>query len=222
MYGWSSFGRNHWKHEDRRWGLWRERWSNGQSMCCGVRSIGINFFGFYHAQSFCNAVILCIPIHIVVTATRERQHTAPLPSLTPLQWFAVVLWVVSFGLENVADFQLAAFKDRTRKESTPSVMDSGLWRFSRHPNYFFELMIWVSYSLFAVEFVSLSVSLSVWWQLLGVLGVPCVAYIFLVHFTGIWMAEQASQRHRGAAYRKYMQRTSPFWPRPPRHLPCTQ
>jgi len=136
----------------------------------------------------------------------------PTPKLYPIEIFSVLLWVVSFVLENVADMQLANFKGRQSKLwkegkiTNPGVCRDGLWKFSRHPNYFFEVLIWTSYALFSLPSVTEN------WQYLPILFQPFAAFYFLVHFTGAWMAEQSSLRKRGEDYKKYIESTNMIFP----------
>jgi len=86
------------------------------------------------------------------------------------------------------------------------VCDTGLWRWSRHPNYFFEWLHWFAYVL-------IGIGSPYWWvTVAGVL----VMYVFLTKVTGIPWTEQQSLRSRGDAYRRYQQSTSEFFPLPPR------
>jgi len=129
MIGW--FSRKYWKKEDGRWGLWRLNWSDGNSML-GIKNIPINFFAFYQAQAMGNVLFAVLPVHVIATS-----HDRYLP-LSYIQLFAIALWLFSFVMENVADFQLSNFIRKEVKDGrTKSVMQSGLWRYSRHPNYFF-------------------------------------------------------------------------------------
>jgi steroid 5-alpha reductase family enzyme len=131
-----------------------------------------------------------------------------------LRCVATALWLVAFVGENVADSQLTGWKvnnrrqaDKASSSSSPGVCNVGLWALSRHPNYFCEWLLWVSYVLYALP--SATSASDVLW--LGAL--PAVTYYFLVHFTGAWMAEQGSLAKRGDAYRKYCAQVPLFWPR---------
>jgi steroid 5-alpha reductase family enzyme len=85
-------------------------------------------------------------------------------------------------------------------------MDRGLWRYSRHPNYFFQTLTWVAYALIAVA------APYGWLAFLAPLAI-----LYLVLFvTGVPPAEESSLRTRGDAYRRYQERTSAFVPWPPR------
>ncbi|MEM8866953.1 MAG: DUF1295 domain-containing protein [Verrucomicrobiota bacterium] len=102
--------------------------------------------------------------------------------------------------ESIADRQLAAF--RAKPENKGAVCRQGLWRYSRHPNYFFEWLHWWAYVAFAWGAAN-------WW--LSLIG-PAAMYIFLRYLTGIPHAERSSLKNRGEAYRNYQQTTSAFFP----------
>jgi len=149
------------------------------------------FFGFFQMQAFSN-VFLCIPFFLICLNTT--------PQLSALEYAATGLWIVSLLGEAIADAQLKQFKKAP--SSKGKVCDKGLWNYSRHPNYFFEWMIWVSYFLFACA--------SPW----GGIAVICPAImLFLIlKVTGIPMTEEQSIRSRGDAYREYQRTTSAFVP----------
>jgi steroid 5-alpha reductase family enzyme len=132
--------------------------------------------------------------------------TNPAPGFHPLELAGAALWLVAVAGEALADHQLAAFKrDPARRGQ---VCATGLWRYSRHPNYFFEWLIWVSFALFALG------SPQGWLALTGPAG---ILYL-LLRVTGIPLTEEQSLRSRGDAYRRYQQTTSafvPWWPRRP-------
>lgn len=185
--------------EDRRWGFWRQKWQAGEGWL-GIKNIAINFLAFYQAQNLSNIFVLMVPLYLAAAN--------PAPTLHPLEIAGLALWLVSFTLENIADLQLFIFK---RKHPTnTAVLRIGLWRYSRHPNYFFELLIWVSYALFAWPSAH-----NIGQQSLLV-TVPVLAYWFLAHFTGVPMLEKASLEKRGELYRRYLEETNRFFPGPSR------
>ena len=119
---------------------------------------------------------------------------------------AVCVALVSLLGESLADRQLAAF--RAVPENRSAVCRAGLWRYTRHPNYFFEWLHWWAYVLFAWGHPQWAVSL---------IG-PVVMYLFLNYITGVPYAERSSIRSRGDAYRAYQQTTNTFFPWKPRPL----
>ncbi len=167
--GW-IFGRKHYKREDHRWELWRERWRNGEGFL-GIRNVALNFFFFYHAQSAFNALVLSLPMMLMCFNKSSG-----------LQWLEIAglaVWIISFLLENVADKQLTSFKLSKNKKA--GVMKEGLWRYSRHPNYFFEWMLYNAYLLMTIPSVTHS------WQYAILFFLPGTAYYFLIHFTGTYI-----------------------------------
>lgn len=121
-----------------------------------------------------------------------------------LDGIGVALWLVGLGGEAIADRQLAAFRADPRHRGR--VCQVGLWRYSRHPNYFFEWLHWWGY-------VALAVHSPLWWMPLA--GVAAMGYT-ITRVTGIPPTEAQAIRSRGAAYRAYQRTTSAFVPFPPR------
>ena len=201
MVGWTV--RNVRDGEDRRWEFWRQRWRRGEGWFA-IRSVAANLFAFYHAQTFTTLFLGIVPLMLACRNTS--------PQIDALEWIAVALWAVSFLLENVADAQL----DRFRRDSGTKggVCRTGLWKYSRHPNYFFEFVIWASYALFAVPSATNAI------DYLVLFLVPLMAYWFLVHFTGIPVTEQASLARRGNAYASYQAATNRFFPWFPKQTRC--
>lgn len=111
----------------------------------------------------------------------------------------IVAITALFG-EYLADHQLAKF--RADPANKGGVCRNGLWRYSRHPNYFFEWLHWFSYVAFAVGAAYGG------WAWVG----PVMMYVFLRYVTGIPFAERSSLRSRGDAYRDYQRTTSVFFP----------
>ncbi len=91
----------------------------------------------------------------------------------------------------------------------PGVMERGLWRYSRHPNYFFEWLHWFTYVLLAV-------GSPLWW--LAWSG-PLVMYLFLRYLSGVPFTEKQALRSRGEDYRDYQRSTPMFFPWFPRTSP---
>ena len=119
----------------------------------------------------------------------------------------VVVWFVAMQGETIADGQLARF--RPDPSNRGQVCQVGWWRYSRHPNYFFEWLHWWSYVFLAISHP---------WGWLSIAAPLAMLYLF-VFVTGIPPTEAQSIRSRGDAYRAYQATTSPFFPWPPRRLP---
>lgn len=121
---------------------------------------------------------------------------------------ALILFAGIAG-EALADAQLKAF--RTDPANKGKVCDIGLWRWSRHPNYFFEWFGWLAYPVIGIAFTDL---LSYPWGFATLLA-PIFMYWILVHVTGIPPLEAQMLQSRGDRYREYQARTSAFFPLPP-------
>ena len=197
MLGWII--RNYRDGEDRRCELWRDRWRNGRGLF-GIRSVTLNLFAFYHAQTLATLFVFLVPLFLACQNTDPQMHL--------LEWIGVATWGSSFLLESIADYQLNRF--RTSKSCSSGVCRSGLWRYSRHPNYFFEFLIWCSYAVFALP------SAVTGFDFLLLALVPVVGYWFLVYFTGVPMTELASLRRRGEPYARYQAETNRLFPWFPR------
>ncbi|MBA2309220.1 MAG: DUF1295 domain-containing protein [Pseudonocardiales bacterium] len=118
----------------------------------------------------------------------------------------VVVWLVGLAFEAVGDAQLAAYR-QLPKGSKPQVMETGLWRYTRHPNYFGDMCVWWG--------IWLAGALSLGW-LPGVLTLlaPAVMTYFLAFATGARLLERTMMQRPG--YREYADRTSMIVPLPPR------
>jgi steroid 5-alpha reductase family enzyme len=125
-------------------------------------------------------------------------------ALGPLDVAGVLLWAFGFYFEAVGDAQLARFKADPANRG--QVMDRGLWRYTRHPNYFGECCLWWGYYLIAA-------SAGGWWSL----PAPLLMSLLLLKVSGVTLLEQDIAERR-PGYREYVQRTSAFVPRPPRAL----
>jgi steroid 5-alpha reductase family enzyme len=128
------------------------------------------------------------------------------PGFSLWELLGVMLWAVAVTGEATADRQLAVF--RRRLWNRDRVCRTGLWRYSRHPNYFFEWLHWWSYVVMA-----LALPAGNWWATL--IG-PLVMGWALLKVTGIPLAEARALESRGDDYRIYQETTSAFIPWPPR------
>ena len=133
----------------------------------------------------------------------------PSDALRPQDFLGVLILLVGIGGEALADAQLKTFRENPANKGR--VCDVGLWRWSRHPNYFFEWFGWLAYPVIGLP---IDYPLAYPWGLATLLA-PIFMYWILVHVTGIPPLEQQMLRSRGERYRKYQLRTSRFFPLPP-------
>lgn len=130
-------------------------------------------------------------------------HSAP---WTPLDTLGAAIAVTGVLMEAVADAQLARFRRDPANQG--QVMDRGLWRYSRHPNYFGEACLWWGLALMALAGAGWA---QAWWCLVS----PLLMTVLLLRVSGVSLLEQDIGERR-PAYRDYIQRTSAFIPWPPR------
>lgn len=172
--------------EDGRYAELRQAWRRHFDWKMGA---------FFQAQAL-SVVVLGVAFFVT---TRDSM-----PCFRPAEIVGIAIWLTAMIGEALADAQLAAFK--RKPEHRGQVCAVGLWRYSRHPNYFFEWLIWVGYFVFA---------LSAPWGSGAIIGPASILWL-LLRVTGIPMTEEQSLRSRGEAYRRYQQTTSAFVPWFPR------
>jgi steroid 5-alpha reductase family enzyme len=132
----------------------------------------------------------------------------PLPALRMQDILAVLVLIIAIFGEGIADAELRQF--RADPANRNRICDHGLWRWSRHPNYFFEWVGWLAYPLFAIDLGGLYPQ--GWIALIG----PVCMYWLLVHVSGIPPLEEHMLERRPDAFRAYQARTNAFFPAPPR------
>jgi steroid 5-alpha reductase family enzyme len=126
-------------------------------------------------------------------------------------YLGVLILLAGIAGEGLADAQLKRFRHDPANKGR--VCDAGLWRWSRHPNYFFEWFGWLAYPVIAI---SVDAPLFYPWGIVTLLA-PIFMYWILVHVTGIPPLEEQMLRSRGDRYRDYQSRTSRFFPLPPQN-----
>jgi steroid 5-alpha reductase family enzyme len=169
-------------HEDKRYAAMRGKWGEDAPR---------KMFAFFQQQGLAN-VLLSVPFAVVAL---DRA-----PQIAPIAIAGVVLFALALSGEATADWQLSRFKaDASNRGRT---CDVGLWRYSRHPNYFCEWLVWCGFYLVACGSPH------------GWLTFYCPAGMLylLLKVTGVPMAEEQSLKSRGDEYRAYQQRTNEFFP----------
>jgi steroid 5-alpha reductase family enzyme len=174
--------RAHGRPEDPRYGALRQKWGD---------SAGLKFLGVFLFQGVL-AWILGTPFLLA--------SVNPAPRLAALEWAAVLLWLVAIAGETSADRTLERFKEDPNKRG--KTCREGLWRYSRHPNYFFEWVAWIAYATFALASPGGGLALIC----------PILMLFFLLRVTGIPPAEARALESRGEDYRAYQRTTSAFVP----------
>jgi steroid 5-alpha reductase family enzyme len=163
----------------------------------GMRENPLSFARFWILQAV-SVVLILLPV------TASAASPAPPRAVGPFQLIGIALWCAGFLVEVVADAQKSAFK----KGGKPGFISSGLWKYSRHPNYFGEALLW--WALFVYVLPSLSGAL-----FLAVIG-PVFITILLLFVSGIPLLEKSADAKYGKdpAYAAYKRSTSVFIPLP--------
>jgi steroid 5-alpha reductase family enzyme len=177
--------RNLGKPEDYRYAAMREKW-------------GARWWWWSYLQVFLLQGTLIWIVSLPVQA-------AQVPATPDLGWMAAAgaaVWLIGMLFEGLGDLQLARFK--ADPDNRGKVMDAGLWRYTRHPNYFGNFLIWWGIWIAAAETGS-------WWTVAG----PLVMSFLLLRVSGVAMLERTITERR-PGYAEYVRRTSAFFPRSPK------
>ncbi len=187
LYLWRD--RIHNQPEEGRYVTLREGWTPHANRA---------FFIFFQAQNLA-ALILSVPFVLAAVSKAAFVQVSDLAGL-----LLVIMGVIG---ESTADRQLEKFK--RQPESKGRTCRVGLWRYSRHPNYFFEWILWCGFGV---------LGLAGPWGWLGLVA-PLLILYSIIFVTGIPPTEAQAVASRGEDYRRYQRTTSPFIPWPPRQDP---
>jgi steroid 5-alpha reductase family enzyme len=180
------FFRNRGKGEDYRYQRWREN--------AGSAWWWLSFFKVFALQGML--------LWLVSAPLLGAQWYSSSDSFTWVDVLAVVMWVLGFVFEAVGDWQLTRFKANPANRGR--VLMTGLWRYTRHPNYFGDSTQWWAYYLF-------SLAAGAWWTVLS----PIVMTFLLLRVSGVALLEKDLTKVK-PGYKEYVERTSTFIPWPPR------
>jgi steroid 5-alpha reductase family enzyme len=172
----------HHPEEDRRYHALREEW--------GAKAES-KMFWFFQFQGALLAVLSAPFLFACLNASAK---------LSTVEYVGMGIWLVALAGESLSDHQLKVFKSNPANKGR--VCQAGLWHYSRHPNYFFEWLIWVAFSTFALG--------SNWGWISWYC--PALMLFFLLKVTGIPMTEELAVKTKGEEYRTYQRTTSGFVP----------
>ena len=172
--------------KDQRYVELSSRWKSGLSW---------KYFVFFQAQAL-SVALLVTPIALSFLVLE--------PTWTYWDTFGTLFYFIGMAGEMIADQQMVRF--RGDPNNRKKVCNVGLWYYSRHPNYFFESVIWISYAVIGMNHPQ-------WF--IGWVS-PAVIIISILKVTGIPPTEQRLLASKGEAYREYQRTTSAFIPMPPR------
>lgn len=183
---WHIFQRNRRKTEDERYAVWRREWGK-----------------WFYVRSYVQVFILQgIFLYLIAIPMFYHHLVATRQTFTMVDGLGFMVWVFGFCFESVADSQLKRFV--SRKENKGHIMTSGLWRYSRHPNYFGEVMQWWGIFLYAVGLPGGFITV------IGPLTITCL----ILFVSGVPLLEK---KYAGRSdFEKYKKETSVFIPLPPK------
>jgi len=178
------FIRNRGKGEDFRYRKWRNEWGR-----------------FFLVRSYLQVFLLqglfmwLISLPVVITGSKAAT------GWTGFDFAGVAIWLTGFFFEAVGDWQLDKFL--SAKENKGKILDTGLWRYSRHPNYFGEVVMW-----WGIWIISLAQT----WGWAGIIS-PITITVLIVFVSGIPLLERSMSA--SPAFQAYARKTSVFFPLPP-------
>jgi len=179
--------RNWGKPEDFRYRVWRQE--------AGAAWWWRSFFKVFILQG--------IILWIVATPLLAAQMSAQPNQLTWLDLLAIPVWLIGFFFEAVGDWQLRRFKSNSANQG--QVMQTGVWRYTRHPNYFGDATQWWAYYLIAL-------AAGAWWSIFS----PILMTALLLRVSGVTLLEKTLKEEK-PGYKEYIETTSGFIPWFPRH-----
>ena len=118
--------------------------------------------------------------------------------LKVLDYIGIVVWLIGFTFEAGGDFQLSRFKRDI--DNKGKVLNSGFWKYTRHPNYFGDSAVWWAYAIF-------SISAGSYWQIMG----SIVMTLLIIKISGVALLEKTLKETK-PQYRDYIQKTNSFFP----------
>jgi steroid 5-alpha reductase family enzyme len=179
--------RNKSKAEDFRYKAWRQQW--------GKYFYLRSYFQVFLLQGIFLLTIISPVIHAAVAET---------PQWNVFTWIGLFCWIIGFYFQAVADWQLTVFKSIPKNKGL--IIQTGLWKYSRHPNYFGEILMWWSIFIITIPFANSTYFIIS----------PFTITLLLVFVSGIPMLEK---KYKGnPAFEEYKKRTSVLIPMPPRKI----
>ena len=179
------FLRNRGKSEDARYKKWRQDW--------GKQAVIRAFFQIFILQGLL-IIIISLPVTFIITSKQNSWGV--------FDFLGIFIWLTGFFFEAVGDYQLIKYKKNP--ENKGKIMMQGLWRYTRHPNYFGEVVLW-----WGIYIIALSVSLG-WAAILG----PVTITFLILKVSGIPLLEEKYKDN--PEFQTYKRQTSAFFPLPPR------
>jgi len=151
------------------------------------------WFSFFQVFLLQGTLILIVSLPLLGTnyATQTNQ-------INWMDYVAILIWIIGFIFETVGDMQLTRFKSNPSNKG--KVLNTGLWKYTRHPNYFGDSVVWWSYAL-------LCVSSGMYWPIIG----SVIMTVLIIKVSGVSLLED-TLKDKKPEYQKYIKQTSSFFP----------
>ena len=151
------------------------------------------WFSFFQTFLLQGALIMIVSLPLLGINSSTSSG-----DLNVLDYIGIVVWIIGFSFEAGGDFQLARFKKDPANKG--KVLNTGFWKYTRHPNYFGDSAVWWSYAIFSMAAGS-------YWQIIG----SVVMTLLIIKVSGVALLEKTLKNTK-PQYREYVQKTSSFFP----------
>eukprot|EP01084_Bolivina_argentea_P311978 540083_1 len=211
--------KGHFNKELPRYLYQHKRWKMDSNINYGSFAFKLMMQKEILLQAAANIGVLCVPAILIgnTRRTTEKEQKDQVP-LDKLEKFGCILWLLSLSFEHTADLQKLKFIRKAAKNKIKnSVCNVGLWNYSRHPNYFFEWMVWNSLIISSIPSIKILLQnkneerSTKYGIIFALLAVSYSMYVCLNDYTGIKPSEYYSLKKR-PQYKNYIQNVSKFFP----------
>lgn len=155
------------------------------------------WFSYFQVFLLQGALIMFVSLPLLGTNTQTASN-----DLNGLDYLGIIIFIIGLVFEAGSDFQLAKFKKNPNNKG--KILNTGFWKYTRHPNYFGDTAVWWSFGIFSVASGS-------YWTIIGSIGMT----ILIIKVSGVSLLEK-SLKNTKPKYRDYIQKTSSFFPWFPR------
>ena len=151
------------------------------------------WFSFFQTFLLQGALIMVVSLPLLGINSSTSNGT-----LNVLDYIGIVVWLIGFTFEAVGDFQLTRFKRNFKNKG--KVLNTGFWKYTRHPNYFGDSAVWWAYAI-------LSIAAGSYWQIVG----SIVMTFLILKISGVSLLEKTLKESK-PQYRDYIEKTNSFFP----------
>jgi steroid 5-alpha reductase family enzyme len=153
------------------------------------------YWWFSYFQTFLLQGVLILIVSLPLLGISQSSQSG---DLNLLDYFGIVVWLIGFSFEAGGDFQLSRFKRDPKNKG--KVLNTGFWKYTRHPNYFGDSAVWWAYAIFSIAAGS-------YWQIIG----SVVMTLLIIKVSGVALLEKTLTQSK-PQYHEYIQKTNSFFP----------